>query len=172
MHWLWMLYLFNGRNTCPTCSLHLCWYLGSRHEGGGRFNDDIPRLAEPDKVSNPTTDTNELSSSPAGDSGHTDQPKRRAPSNGHGRTSPPSRLAQSWSRTTAEDFQKGLSRCSASPAGAHQSQYMFQLGDSGVVNGVSILFQHLWYFRFSFGAVWCWETVSSMTQWGGWSTGG
>ena len=169
MHWLWMLCLFNGRNTCPTCSIHLCWYLGARHEGGGRFTDDIPRLAEPDKVSNPTTDANKLSSSPAGDSGHADQPKRRAPSNGH---VPLAIWPNHGSRTTAEDFQKGLSRCSASPAGAQQSQYLFQLGDSGVVNGVSILFQHLWYLRFSFGAVWCWETVSSMTQWDEWSTGG
>ena len=52
----------------------------------------------------------------------------------------------SGSRTAAEDFLKGLSRCSASPGGAQQSLHMLQLGDSGVagvLNGVSIPFQHL-----------------------------
>ena len=104
-----------------------------------RCTDDSPHLAEPDMASNPTTDANELSIFPTRDPAHTDQPKRRAPSNGHGRTSSPSSLAQLGSHTTAEDFQKGLSRCSASPGGTQPSQHILQLGDSGV----SILFQCL-----------------------------
>ena len=52
----------------------------------------------------------------------------------------------SGSRTAAEDFQKGLSRCSAGPGGTQRSLHMLQLGDSGVagvLNGASIPFQHL-----------------------------
>ena len=52
----------------------------------------------------------------------------------------------SGSRTAAEDFQKGLSRCSAGPGGAQRSLHMLQLGDSGVagvLNGAYIPFQHL-----------------------------
>ena len=52
-------------------------------------------------------------------------------------------LPISGSHTAAEDFQKGLSRCSAGPGGAQWSLHMLQLGDSGVLNGVSIPFQHL-----------------------------
>lgn len=66
---------------------------GQGQGGESRCTDDSPCLAEPGMVSNSTPDATELSSSPARDSGHTDQSKRRAPSNGHGRPSPPSRLA-------------------------------------------------------------------------------
>lgn len=87
---------------------------GQDQGGGGRCTDDSPRMAEPGVVSNPTTDASELSSSPTRDSGHTDQPKRRAPPNGHGRTSPPSRLAhirESYrSRGLSEGVIKMLSR--------------------------------------------------------------
>ena len=66
---------------------------GQGQGGESRCTDDSPCLAEPGMVSNSTPDASELSSSPARDSGHTDQSKRRAPSNGHGRPSPPSHLA-------------------------------------------------------------------------------
>ena len=66
---------------------------GQGQGGESRCTDDSPCLAEPGMVSNSTPDASELSSSPARDSGHTDRSKRKAPSNGHGRPSPPSRLA-------------------------------------------------------------------------------
>ena len=66
---------------------------GQDQGGGGTCTDDSPHMAEPGVVSNPTTDASELSCSPTRNSGRTDWPKRRAPPNGHGKTSPPSRLA-------------------------------------------------------------------------------
>ena len=87
---------------------------GQDQGGGGRCTDDNPRMTEPGVVSNPTTDASELSSFPTRESGHTDQPKRRAPPNGHGRTPPPSRLAhirESYcSRGLSEGVIKMLSR--------------------------------------------------------------
>ena len=46
-------------------------------------------------------------------------------------------IRKSGSRTTAEDFQKGLSKYSANPGGAQQRVHMLQLGDSGVAGVLS-----------------------------------
>ena len=120
---------------------------GQGQGGESRYTDDSPScLAEPGMVSNSTPDASELSSSPARDSGRTDRSKRRAPSNGHGRPSTLAAWPISGSRNATEDFLKELSRCSASLGGVQRSLHMLQLGDSGVagvLNGISIPFQHL-----------------------------